>query len=202
VSLLVAALVGVAAGLMHVVAGPDHLAALAPLSTTRERAAWRTGLLWGLGHTAGVLVIGLLLIALRDVLPIAAVSAHSERLVGVALLLVGVWGVRRAWRFHRHRNDHSHAPVGASFAMGALHGVAGSSHLFGVLPALALPTQAAALVYLAGFGVGAVVAMTTFSSLIGLVTVAAGRRGPQTHQSLLYLCSFSAVIVGSFWLVA
>jgi hypothetical protein len=127
-----AVLAGLATGLVHVLSGPDHLAAVAPLSADAGRSQWRAGLQWGLGHTAGVMVIGLLLISVRQALPIEAISQYSERIVGVALLLVGVWGFARA----RASNRHNHPAVGASFAMGALHGLAGSSHLFGVLPAL------------------------------------------------------------------
>ncbi|MBF8297934.1 MAG: hypothetical protein HW395_591, partial [candidate division NC10 bacterium] len=36
------------------------------------------------------------------------------------------------------------------------HGLAGSSHLFGVLPALAFPSRQASMLYLAGFGLGAI----------------------------------------------
>ena len=43
--------------------------------------------------------------------------------------------------------------------MGVLHGVAGTSHFLGVLPALAMPTRAAALVYIAAFGGGSILAM-------------------------------------------
>ena len=58
---------------------------------------------------------------------------------------------------------HAHA----SFCMGVLHGVAGSSHFFGVLPALALPTRGAALTYIGAFGVGTVLAMTIFAAVVG-----------------------------------
>jgi hypothetical protein len=143
------------------------------------------------------MVIGLLLISLRQALPIDAISAYSERIVGVALLLVGVWGFARA----RARKPHVHAAAGASFAMGALHGLAGSSHLFGVLPALALPTPLAAVAYLAGFGVGAVLAMTAFSALVGAIAMRATRRGVNAYRSVLYACSLSAVLVGGFWLI-
>ena len=51
--------------------------------------------------------------------------------------------------------------------MGVLHGVAGSSHFFGVLPALALPTRAAALTYIGAFGIGTVAAMTAFAAVVG-----------------------------------
>jgi hypothetical protein len=192
-----AALAGLATGLVHVLSGPDHLAAVAPLSADADRSQWRAGLQWGLGHTAGVMVIGLLLISVRQALPIEAISAYSERIVGVALLMVGIWGFARA----RAPKRHTHPNAGASFAMGALHGLAGSSHLFGVLPALALPTQLAAVTYLAGFGVGAVLAMTAFSALVGAIAITATRRGVNAYRGVLYACSFSAVLVGGFWLI-
>src|SRR5687767_3770662 len=192
-----AALAGVAAGLVHVVFGPDHLAAVAPLAASRERQPWRTGLQWGLGHTAGVLLVGLLLTAFRAVLPIEAISQYSERIVGIALLGLGVWGVGRA----RSARVHSHTSTRASFLMGALHGVAGSSHLFGVLPALAFPSQTAALWYLAGFGAGAILAMTVFAAVIGTIALGASRRGVDVHRGMLYACSACAFLVGGFWLV-
>jgi hypothetical protein len=189
---------GLATGLVHVLSGPDHLAAVAPLSAERDRPHWRAGLQWGLGHTTGVMLIGLLLISFRQLLPIDAISAYSERVVGIALLLVGSWGLLRANGSKRH----THATAKASFAMGALHGLAGSSHLFGVLPALALPTQMAAFAYLGGFGVGAVIAMTAFSAFVGAVAVNAARRGVNAYRGVLYACSLSAILVGGFWLIA
>jgi hypothetical protein len=193
-----AALAGLAAGLVHVLSGPDHLVAVAPLAAGQRQGQWRAGLRWGLGHTTGVVLIGLLLIAFRGVLPIDAVSAYSERIVGVVLLGVSVWAFARARAGHPHR----HAGAGASFGVGVLHGLAGSSHLFGVLPALALPTSRDALLYLGGFGVAAIVGMTAFASLIGLVATRLAVGGGNHYRSLLYACSASAFIVGSFWLVA
>ena len=193
-----AALAGVAAGLVHVVSGPDHLAAVAPLAADGgHRQQWRAGLQWGLGHTAGVLLIGALLIAFREVLPIDRISGAGERVVGAALLVVAVWAFTRA----RSPRPHVHPTVGASFAMGTLHGVAGSSHLFGILPALALPSQASAVFYLVGFGTGAVFGMTVFASLIGVVSTCAAKRGINAHRGVLYACSCAAFLVGSFWLV-
>lgn len=193
-----AAIAGLATGLVHVLSGPDHLAAVAPLSADRDRPQWRSGLQWGLGHTAGVMMIGLLLVWFRQLLPIDTISAYSERIVGVALLLVGAWGVLRA----RSPQPHVHPAASASFAMGTLHGLAGSSHLFGVLPALALPTQFDAVSYLGGFGLGAVLAMTAFSAAVGAISVSAARRGINAYRGVLYACSLSAILVGGFWLIA
>lgn len=225
-----AAFAGLASGLVHVLAGPDHLAAVAPLAADEVRPHWRAGLLWGLGHTAGVCLIGLLLLGFRELLPIEAISAWSERIVGVALILVGVWGFSRARRLQVHRHDdgathahmredgspvegeaharqhhhphlHGHALTRASFGMGTLHGLAGSSHLFGILPALALPTAVEAGAYLAGFGLGAILAMTAFAALVGSVASRASRRSGVAYQGLVYACAVGAVAVGGFWLV-
>ena len=189
---------GVAAGLVHVVSGPDHLAAVAPLAADRNRPQWRAGLQWGLGHTAGVLLIGALLISFREVLPIDLISGAGERIVGVALLVIAVWAFARA----RAPRPHVHAAVGASFAMGTLHGVAGSSHFFGILPALALPTQVSSVLYLAGFGIGAVLGMTVFSTAIGALASVAAKSGVNAYRGILYACSIAAFVVGSVWLVA
>lgn len=185
---------GLAAGLLHVFSGPDHLAAVAPLAADSDRAQWRTGLEWGVGHTIGVLLIACLLLLVREQLPLDAISAYGERLVGVALILVGGWGVWKASR--TGFKPHSHA--GASFGMGALHGLAGSSHLFGVLPALAFATRIEAALYLTGFGAGAIVGMTAFSAIMGLLSSRFSRR----HSSgLLYASSAAALVIGGFWLV-
>jgi hypothetical protein len=194
---MVAAAAGVVAGFFHVLAGPDHLAAVAPLAVGAERRAWRSGLTWGIGHTAGVLVVGALLLALRELLPIDALSAWSERLVGAALIVVGAYGLWRA----RVAHEHHHAAAGASFGMGTLHGLAGSSHMFGVLPTLAFASRADGGVYLAGFGVGAIAAMTGFAALMGAAAGAAGPSRPGMRRRLLVTSSLVAVVVGGAWLV-
>jgi len=194
---------GLAAGFLHVLSGPDHLAAVAPLAADSARGQWRTGLQWGIGHTAGVLLIAVLLLLIREQLPLDAISAYSERIVGVALILVGGWGIRSAWMRRRRGpagtgGDHGHSHAGASFAMGTLHGLAGSSHLFGVLPALAFATRLDSILYLGGFGAGAVLGMSGFAALLGLVSTRATAR----HSSeLLYASSAAALVVGGFWLV-
>lgn len=188
---------GLAAGLLHVFSGPDHLAAVAPLAADTNRRPWRTGLQWGIGHTIGVLLIASLLLLIREQLPLEAISAYSERLVGVALILVGGWGFWSA-RVRRREGVKVHSHAGASFGMGALHGLAGSSHLFGVLPALAFATRIEAALYLAGFGAGAIAGMSAFSAAMGLLS---SRLGHRHSSGLLYASSAAALVVGGFWLV-
>ena len=187
---------GLAAGLLHVFSGPDHLAAVAPLAIDGDRNRWRTGFQWGVGHTAGVLVIAALLLLLRQQLPLDAISAYSERVVGIALIAVGGYGV---WKARRPAIAHTH--MRASFAMGTIHGLAGSSHLFGVLPALAFATRADSVFYLAGFGIGAMAGMSAFAAGLGLIAVHFGRTHQRRYRNLLYASSAAALMIGGVWLV-
>ena len=211
---MLAFLAGLAAGLLHVFSGPDHLAAIAPLASDGDRGQWKAGLQWGIGHTTGVLLIAVLLLVLREQLPLDAISAYSERIVGVLLIAVGGWGIRSAWvhgclgaQVHGYTgagvqsNRHSHPHTAASFAMGTVHGLAGSSHLFGVLPALAMPSRPASMLYLAGFGLGAIAGMTAFAAAMGLMSHRLGRRHPRRVSGLLYASSAAALVVGGVWLV-
>jgi ABC-type nickel/cobalt efflux system permease component RcnA len=223
--MLAATVAGLTAGLIHVLSGPDHLAAIAPLATDERRRAWRAGLLWGLGHSSGVLVVGLLALWLRDRLPLDGLSAWSERLVGVVLIGVGLWGLRRAFARRVHAHPHVHGPVAhdhahvhghdqhavvraerpghahthAAFAIGILHGIAGSSHVIAVLPALALPGVAASLGYLGGYGTGTVAGMSGFAFGIGLLGRSAVQ-APARRRWLLSASSAAAIVVGVVWL--
>jgi ABC-type nickel/cobalt efflux system permease component RcnA len=226
---IVPALAGTLAGLVHVLSGPDHLAAVAPLASDGERRSWWAGALWGLGHSSGVLVVGIVALLLRGWLPMESLSSWSERMVGVVLIGIGLWGLHRALRTRVHTHPHAHGPLvhthlhahphpvtgqernpahttarhnhtHAAFAVGVLHGLAGSSHFLGVLPALALPGMAASLTYLGGFGLGTVAAMSGFATVIGLIAARAQHRGPIATRWLLSACSTVALIVGVAWL--
>jgi hypothetical protein len=213
-------LTGAAAGLFHVLSGPDHLAAVAPLAVDDRRRGWLAGFTWGVGHASGVVVVAVLAILLREMLPsIDAISAWGERVVGAALIGIGVWALRRRALIaafpHKHghvSHNHLHVQAGptwmqrlghahASFFMGVLHGVAGSSHFFGVLPALALPTGVAALTYIGAFGVGTVVAMTVFAAAVGLLGVRTGT-SPRLQRAMMTVAATLAIVVGSVWLIA
>lgn len=82
---------------MHTLSGPNHLAALAPLSIgflRMESAA--VGALWGCGHDAGQLIFGLLFLLLKDQLHIEVLRTWSTRVVGFTLLVIGAMGIREA----------------------------------------------------------------------------------------------------------
>jgi nickel/cobalt exporter len=183
------ALAGLGAGALHVVSGPDHLAALGPVASSAPERAVRLGALWGVGHGIGVLSVAGVARVGVEALDLSALSGWAELAVGFVLILLGL----RAFRAREH--DHSHAPTGSALGVGLLHGAAGAHHLFAVLPSLLLePTEAA--IYLGGYLVAAVAAMATAGAL-----VAVGLRGRDASVRARVHRAFgaAAVLTGICW---
>ncbi|PRX57488.1 sulfite exporter TauE/SafE family protein [Flagellimonas meridianipacifica] len=100
---------GILASVLHVVSGPDHLAAITPLAIETRKRVWRIGLFWGFGHLTGMLVIGLLFLAFKEVIPVELISEYSEQLVGLVLIGVGIWAIFRIFfKGKGHKHPHIH----------------------------------------------------------------------------------------------
>jgi sulfite exporter TauE/SafE len=175
-------------------------------------------------------VLGILSLWLRQVLPVDLISSWSERLVGLLLIGIGLWGLRQALtrKVHAHEHTHDgithvhvhfhdresahevkpkpakkqHAHSHAALSIGCLHGLAGGSHFFAIIPALAFPTTFQAGVYLIGYGVGTVIAMICFSSVIGELARRFSFTTGRAYTSFLVFCSVAAMGLGGYWLLA
>ena len=104
VALLLAALLG----LRHAT-DPDHLMAVTSLVAADgagTRAATRLGALWGVGHAATLLVIGLPLILLGATVP-EWLGTGAETLVGIVIAALAARVLLRWWRRDR---PHAHEP--------------------------------------------------------------------------------------------
>jgi hypothetical protein len=206
-------LTGFAAGGLHVFSGVDHLAALAPAAVENPSNATRTGMYWGFGHGIGVLIIGGIGLALRGFVDLEAWSGWAEFLVGFLLVGIGVWAIVRSRTVdihgHQHKHDeaahehlHAHSPGDqshhhAALGVGIFHGMAGGGHLFGVLPALALPTNQA-IMYLLAYLVASVLAMGVFAYGVGVL---AARSGTVWVKRLMLGSGVLAILVGLVWIV-
>ena len=214
---------------VHVLSGADHLAAVTPMVVEAQKRAWKVGLFWGLGHLAGMLLIGLLVYFFRELIPFEAISAYSEQLVGVILVLLALWIWQKLIRkdrkhihphyhldaeepyIHTHQHQHtqrrSHAHQhtkqerGLPFGIGLVHGIAGVSHLILLLPILSFETSAGALIYLLGFSLGSVLAMVSYAFLIGIILK---KIDDQHHHKMTkiirIIAGLFALIIGLSWL--
>jgi hypothetical protein len=225
-SLIAVAWSGLAAGAVHVFTGADHLAALLPLSVGRRLRAFAVGARWGVGHSAGVLLIALLAVLLRERLSLELVGAWGERLVGVMLVALGALGIREALRVRIHAHPHAHEDGGhahlhlhgpatrhaavaapalhrhahTAFAAGTLHGIAGTAHILGVLPAVAMPNAVASGTYLAAFALGSILAMGSFSAIVGEASGRSAASTPRLLKGLMYASGSLTILVGLAWI--
>ena len=91
----------------------DHMVAVSVFAGMKPRmaAAANYGARWGVGHAIVVMVVGSVLALLNVKVPDNIVS-YGETLVGLALVALGIWALKRAKKFHTHaphEHDHSDA---------------------------------------------------------------------------------------------
>ena len=218
--MLAIAAIGLLLGLRHAFE-PDHLAAVSTLATRpgdgRLWGAARLGLAWGVGHTATVGLVALVIIALGLQLPESLWPA-AELVVAALLVLLGgvvVWRYAHGrWHLHVHSHGatphlhlhshadqpdhgHAHSRVDArrSLGFGIAHGLAGSGAVVALLLAAA-PERAARVVYFAAFGGGTIVGMLGVSlALTGIVNMAA-TRGARWATGIHVGSALASVVAG------
>jgi nickel/cobalt exporter len=206
----------------------DHMVAVSAFVGGRPR--WRSavgfGLRWALGHSLVVLLAGLALATSGLRVPPGALR-WAELGVGLMLLALGLWAWRAARRLHLHPpqeheghahlhahregarpHGHAHDRSAAATArhrhlptaVGALHGLAGTAPVVGLIPVTLLPDRAAALGYLAAFGAGTAVAMAGYAALAALAIsrVAASTRWARGAAAATAATSFG---VGVWWVL-
>ncbi|MDZ7614165.1 MAG: sulfite exporter TauE/SafE family protein [Flavobacteriaceae bacterium] len=218
------------ASILHVLAGPDHLAAVTPFAIERKRRAWKVGLFWGLGHLTGMVCIGVLFYFFREFIPIEKISEYSEQLVGFVLIVIGIVSLYKIFfekKNHKHMHLHAQNPmihghehqhqIGhehhhthkkeqkqsnfTSFSIGVLHGLAGIAHFILFLPVLGFENQLDAVAYLFGFALGIIVAMVSYAFVIGRVSML-DKTG---HNDLFFngirlAGGLFAIIIGLYWI--
>ena len=214
--MLISVLTGFAAGAVHVVSGADHMVAMAPSAIRKPRLALMDGLAWGVGHSAGVLILSILGILAKDLINIELMSSYAEFLVGISLLIVGLLAIRTSLRVNIHMHQHMHGEetphkhfhfhslgnkfhrshTHAATGLGVLHGFAGASHLVAIIPALALPLLGA-LVYLFAYLLGSVFAMGC--GVLG-ISFAANKANKMFYPFLMRSIGGLSIATGIFWL--
>ena len=187
---------GFVLGLKHAL-DADHLVAVSTI-VSEKKGFWSSsivGALWGLGHTASLLVVGLIVVMFHFQIP-DKIAQGMEFAVALMLMILGanvLWKVYKGATFHVHtheHHDHIHVHphiheaglehgheqavdhhgmrVGKKpFFVGMVHGMAGSAALM-LLVLATISSRVLALFYIGIFGIGSVGGMLLMSTLIGL----------------------------------
>jgi ABC-type nickel/cobalt efflux system permease component RcnA len=195
---------GLVFGLKHATE-VDHVVAVSTI-VSEHRSLWRAAIvggLWGAGHTASLVVVGVFVLTLRIAIP-ERVAGWLEFGVALMIIALGVNAFARALRrrsdahVHQHRHggvehahihfheqdavaevvEHTHTVTRIGFKpvlVGAMHGLAGSAALT-LLVLAQIDSVVLGLLYLGVFGAGSIVGMMLMSGLVGLPFALGSRR--------------------------
>jgi ABC-type nickel/cobalt efflux system permease component RcnA len=220
---------GLVFGLKHATE-VDHVIAVSAI-VSEHRNVFRSalvGALWGVGHTASLIVVGVVVLAFRVAIP-DLVASWLEFGVALMIITLGVLAVVRVFRsradvhIHEHTHDgaphkhihfheadsqhtgavkaHSHAisQIGVKpLLVGAMHGLAGSAALT-LLVLTQIHSVLVGLLYLGVFGVGSIVGMLLMSGLIGLPFVLSARRLARFNYALQTVAGTVSVVFGVWY---
>lgn len=225
--------VGLVFGLKHATE-VDHVVAVSTI-VSQHKNLFRSalvGLLWGVGHTASLLLVGGVVLALRIAIP-EEVSRWLE--FGVALMIIGlgVAALRRAlhgsrtvhvhqhnhdglshMHIHFHENETKHEPSVRVPHSHAVSRVGWKPVLIGTMHGLAgsgaltvlVLTQIGStwmgFVYLVIFGLGSIVGMVLMSGLIGLPFALTSRHLRYAHHRLQTIAAVLSICVGAWYAYA
>jgi len=235
---LAIALLGLLLGMRHAT-DPDHVIAITTILSRERRlaVAARIGIVWGLGHTLTVLLVGAAIIIFKIAIP-TRLGLAMEFAVAIVLILLGIGAaagvIRNAATLirggssvdenlivhaHAHSHDgamhaHPHAhlahhedahdathhdhriapealptfsarrPLLRSFAVGLVHGLAGSGAI-ALLVLSAIPNPLWATLYLAIFCIGTVIGMGLITTAIATPFMLVSRRASWIRQTLV-----------------
>lgn len=216
---------GLLLGLKHAT-DADHIVAVTTFVSQQKRAlrACWIGIFWGIGHTASLLLAGLVVVLLKVDIP-HWLAARMELGVAVMLVLLGVRVLMKNMRsgvaIHSHEHGHgvqdspSHkhwhvhtdgvldrhqgwGHVGLRpLLVGAVHGAAGSGALM-LLVLTSIPSSIQALLYIFVFGIGSIAGMMLCSLLVAAPLCWAQRRLFSSTRTIQLTAGFLSCVFGIY----
>ena len=210
-------------GMQHALEA-DHIAAVSSIAARRTgmRDIVKHGLTWGLGHTLTLFTFAGAAILLGHAIP-AHLTRPLETAVGIMLVGLGLNVLWRLWRdrvhFHEHMHDdgktnihvHSHANEQLpharsahahehgfrwrSFAVGLMHGMAGSAALL-VLAVSQVANPVYGLIYVLLFGIGSMVGMGALSTVIAIPLVVSANTLTWANSGLQIAVGIVTIAIG------
>ena len=197
-SFAAAVFLGFGMGVKHALEA-DHLAAVCTLVAgdgSVSRAA-KVGALWGLGHSAVIVLAGGLLVAVGASVP-APIAAALDLAVALMLMGLGVAALRSMLA-----SAPKEAPVQASrsgalgrpIAVGLVHGVSGTAALT-LLAASTISVRLHAVAFVVLFGLASVAGMAIVAAAVAWPLRSAARRAPSAMRLLQGLAGAASIAAG------
>jgi high-affinity nickel-transport protein len=197
-------------GLRHAT-DADHVVAVTTIVARERRlgAASMVGVLWGLGHTLTLLVVGGAIVVFKLAVP-ARCGLALEAAVATMLVALGWVNLARTGRAGDDglraeppafdANDRPRASAragGRALFVGIVHGLAGSAAV-ALLVLSTIGDSLLAFAYLAIFGAGTVAGMALLTTAVGLPFAVAVGRFERFNRSLARLTGLASLVFGLF----
>ncbi len=219
-------LLGLFLGMRHST-DPDHVIAVSTIAS-RERSVGHgalIGVLWGVGHTLTIFLVGSAIILFGLVIP-PRVGLSMEFSVALMLILLGVLNLTGALRWLNSRfspasrrnplagevsasgnasggaldsllNRYGAYQVFRPLVIGLVHGLAGSAAV-ALLVLSTIHTPLWAIAYLLVFGIGTIIGMMLMTSAMAIPVVYTGKHFSTVNR---YLTPISGIVSTAFGLV-
>jgi sulfite exporter TauE/SafE len=184
----------------------DHLLAVSNIVTNRNqlKLAVKDGIFWGLGHTSTIILIGVLMIVMKE--NISANTFHYfEAAVGAMLITLALYRVYKLWKRQeliKNEINHTHADGMVhthghrlAYSVGLVHGLAGSGALV-VLVMSQVKSPADGIIYLLIFGLGSVFGMLLAAGLFSAPFSQRIIRSNVLQISLVLISSVLCIVYG------
>ncbi|TWE01125.1 cytochrome C biogenesis DsbD-like protein [Neobacillus bataviensis] len=212
---------GFVLGIKHAIE-PDHVIAVSTIASQSKKLFKSTlaGVFWGIGHTATLFIIGVILILMKGEIP-EKWAMSLEFLVGIMLVYLGLTTLLSFKNIHLHQHEHdgdehkhlhSHSHNGKhqhnhqhqnvsylkSLFIGLVHGLAGS----GAMVLLTMSTVKSvweAAVYILIFGAGTILGMLFFTTIIGIPFVFSAKKRV-LNQTLTRLTGVISIAFGMYYM--
>lgn len=190
-SLLLTFITSLMLGMRHAT-DPDHIVAVTTI-VSRERSVAKAagiGVLWGIGHTITLLLVGGAIIAFKIVLD-AKLGLSLEFCVAIMLIVLGTLNL-----FDVRANARA-TSASRPFLVGVVHGLAGSAAAaLLIVPLIDDPRWAA--LYLLTFGLGTIVGMTVITLSIAAPSLLAAAHIPSLQCSLRVASGAVSLVFGLY----
>ena len=230
ISILAVLSIGLVFGLKHATE-VDHVVAVSTI-VSQHRNVFHSalvGALWGVGHTASLLVVGAVVLTLHVAIP-ERVSGWLELGVAVMIVCLGVSALRRALRknaeVHVHQHSHDglphthvhfheketrHEPALHKQHSHAVSRLGWKPVLIGMMHGLAgsgaltllvltqISSPGIGFLYVATFGFGSIVGMLLMSGMIGLPFALASRKLTPVHQGIQTIAAVLSICFGIWY---
>lgn len=203
---------GSAAGALHAISGPDHLAGLlAPCANKGFAGGAAIGAVWGAGHATSTVILGMIFYYLKNQMTASSeflqkLSSYSSFFVGFNLILIGLVGIYETWGSvgNVHSTDRSNeikatAPLGLIFGNGLLHGLSIDGAV-SLIPSLALDSWYYALTFLLAYAMSAAAVISAATGVISAgISKLDGFVDSNVPQQLSLYSSILSLLVGTIW---